>query len=111
MIERIRTIVAGRGFRKLFWSLLSRGSSTILSFALLFAASHALETDEYGLYIFLFSVGSSLGLICVFGQQVLLVKHFRLQNHEPGRTNQGILFYNSLWLLLGCGGQLLAQEG
>uniref|UniRef100_UPI003BA9ACD7 lipopolysaccharide biosynthesis protein n=1 Tax=Stappia sp. TaxID=1870903 RepID=UPI003BA9ACD7 len=108
MIERIRTIVAGRGFRKLFWSLLSRGSSTILSFALLFAASHALETDEYGLYIFLFSVGSSLGLICVFGQQVLLVKHFRLQNHEPGRTNQGILFYNSLWLLLGCGGQLLA---
>ena len=45
MIERIRTIVAGRGFRKLFWSLLSRGSSTILSFALLFAASHA--SDKY----------------------------------------------------------------
>jgi O-antigen/teichoic acid export membrane protein len=108
MIQRIRTIVAGRGFRKLFWSLLSRGSSTILSFALLFSASHALDTDEYGLYIFLFSVGSSLGLIAVFGQHVLLMKHFRFDGHEPGRTNQGILHYNAVWLMIGCGGQLVA---
>lgn len=111
MIARIRTVVAGKGFQKLFWSLVSRGSSTVLSFALLFAASHVLDTEEYGLYIFLFSVGSSLGLIAVFGQQVLLVKHFRLSTHAKGQTNQSILYYNAVWLAIGCGGQLLAALG
>lgn len=108
MIERIRAIAAGKGFQKIFWSLVSRGSSTVLSFALLFVASHVLDTNEYGLYIFLFSVGSSLGLIAVFGQQVLLVKHFRLATHARGETNQSLLYYNALWLGIGCGGQLLA---
>lgn len=108
MIARMRAIAAGDGFRRLSWSLVSRLASTVLSFAVLLVASHVLETEEYGLYIFLFSVGASLGLIAVFGQQVLLVKHFRLADHAPGETNQALLRYNAFWLAVGCGGQLLA---
>ncbi|WP_186399122.1 lipopolysaccharide biosynthesis protein [Stappia sp. P2PMeth1] len=108
MIGRIRAIIASKGGRKIFWALVSRGSSTVLSFALLLVASRVLDTDEYGLYIFLFSIGSSLGLIAVFGQQVLLMKHFRVAEHVRGETNQPILFYNALWLGVGCGGQVLA---
>ena len=101
--------LAGRGdIKRLFWSLFSRFGSTVLSFAALFAASHALETAEYGLYIFLFSVGTSLGVIFVFGQHVVLVKHFRLKDHARGETNQALFVFNALWLAAGCGGQLVA---
>ncbi|ADZ72335.1 lipopolysaccharide biosynthesis protein [Polymorphum gilvum] len=92
----------------LLWSMGSRFGSTLLSFLVLYAASQSLETAEYGLYIFLFSIGSSLGLIFVFGQHVLLVKHYRLDGHAKGRTNQDILFVNACWLTLGAGALLLA---
>lgn len=108
MIERLHALVLRADARRLFWSLCSRFGSTVLSFAVLFAASHSLQTSEYGLYIFLFSVGTSLGLICTFGQHILLVKHFRLKDHERGKTNQALLRVNAFWLAIGCGGQLLA---
>ncbi|WP_202981252.1 oligosaccharide flippase family protein [Labrenzia sp. CE80] len=93
---------------RLIWSLGSRFGSTVLSFLVLYAASHALSTEEYGLYIFLFSVGSSLGLILVFGQHILLVKHYRVGGHQKGLTNQDVLLANATWLGVGCGLQLAA---
>ncbi|WP_346900483.1 lipopolysaccharide biosynthesis protein [uncultured Roseibium sp.] len=88
-------------------SIGSRLGSTLLSFLVLYAASHSMDTEQYGLYIFLFSVGNSLGLIFVLGQPVLLVKHYRLDGHTKGKTNQGILYTNALWLTLGIGSLLL----
>ncbi|WP_417688216.1 lipopolysaccharide biosynthesis protein [Roseibium sp.] len=92
------------------WSMGSRFGSTVLSFLVLYAASHSLPTAEYGLYIFLFSVGSSLGLIFVFGQHVLLVKHYRLDGHARGETNQGILLANASWLAFGSAVLVLAAS-
>ncbi|WP_051241693.1 lipopolysaccharide biosynthesis protein [Stappia stellulata] len=107
-MKRLLALAARGNIKRLFWSLFSRFGSTVLSFAALFGASHALDTAEYGLYIFLFSVGTSLGLIFVLGQPVLLVKHFRLKDHVPGETNQALLRVNALWLGFGIGIQLLA---
>jgi O-antigen/teichoic acid export membrane protein len=107
-MKRILAYAARGNIKRLFWSLFSRFGSTVLSFAALFGASHALDTAEYGLYIFLFSVGTSLGLIFVLGQPVLLVKHFRLKAHVPGESNQAIFFVNAIWLAFGTGLQLLA---
>ncbi|MTI43836.1 O-antigen/teichoic acid export membrane protein [Roseibium hamelinense] len=83
-------------------SLGSRLGSTVLSFLVLYVASHVLSTEEYGLYIFLFSVGNALGLILVFGQHILLVKHYRLAGHQRGVTNQALLRMNAKLLGTGC---------
>jgi O-antigen/teichoic acid export membrane protein len=81
----------------------SRFSSTLLSFLVLLTASHFLSTQEYGLYVFLFSIGSALGLIAVLGQQILVVKHYQ-RNQEVGhRLNQALVGVNARWLALGCG--------
>lgn len=77
----------------------SRFGSTILSFAVLFVASKLLPTLEYGLYIFLFSVGSALGLMAVFGQQILVVKHYRRDGDNS--VNAELVRVNIGWLLLG----------
>jgi O-antigen/teichoic acid export membrane protein len=81
----------------------SRFSSTLLSFLVLLTASHFLSTQEYGLYVFLFSIGSALGLIAVLGQQILVVK--RYQHHEGSShwLNQALVGVNARWLALGCG--------
>jgi len=79
----------------------SRFGSTVLSFAVLFVASRLLPTFEYGLYIFLFSVGSALGLIAVFGQQILVVKHYRSTRIERDSTNEELIRVNMNWLSLG----------
>lgn len=110
-MTRVRALIKGKNFKRLSWSLGSRLGSTVLSFVVLFAASRSLETADYGLYIFLFSVGTSLGLIFTFGQHVLLVKHFRVQDHRRGKTNQRLLRVNALWLGAGCGLQLIAALG
>jgi O-antigen/teichoic acid export membrane protein len=80
----------------------SRFSSTLLSFLVLLAASHFLPTSEYGLYVFLFSIGSALGLIAVLGQQILVVKHYRRAEASGHPLNQALLGVNARWLALGC---------
>ncbi len=80
----------------------SRFSSTLLSFLVLLAASHFLPTQEYGLYVFLFSIGSALGLIAVLGQQILVVKHYRRTEASGHPLNQALLGVNARWLALGC---------
>lgn len=80
----------------------SRFSSTLLSFFVLLVASHFLPTQEYGLYVFLFSIGSALGLIAVLGQQILVVKHYRRTEPTGHPLNQALLGVNARWLALGC---------
>jgi O-antigen/teichoic acid export membrane protein len=94
----------------------SRFGSTILSFTVLFVASKLLPTLEYGLYIFLFSVGSALGLIAVFGQQILVVKHYRRARVDGDTTNDDLIRVNVNWLALGtillsCGAVILWLVG
>jgi O-antigen/teichoic acid export membrane protein len=57
----------------------------------LLVASHFLPTQEYGLYIFLFSIGSALGLIAVLGQQILVVKHYRRTEATSHPLNQALV--------------------
>lgn len=80
----------------------SRFSSTLLSFFVLLVASHFLPTQEYGLYVFLFSIGSALGLIAVLGQQILVVKHYRRAEPTGHPLNQALVGVNARWLALGC---------
>jgi len=80
----------------------SRFSSTLLSFFVLLVASHFLPTQEYGLYVFLFSIGSALGLIAVLGQQILVVKHYRRTEANAHPFNQALVGVNARWLALGC---------
>lgn len=89
--------------RRFLSAFSSRFSSTLLSFLVLLTASHFLSTQEYGLYVFLFSIGSALGLIAVLGQQILVVKRYQ-RNEEAGhRLNQALVGVNARWLALGCG--------
>ncbi|PZU89725.1 MAG: polysaccharide biosynthesis associate [Chelatococcus sp.] len=85
----------------------SRFSSTLLSFLVLLTASHFLPTQEYGLYVFLFSIGSALGLIAVLGQQILVVKHYQRAEAAGHPFNQALIGVNTRWLALG-GFSLLA---
>ncbi len=81
----------------------SRFSSTLLSFLVLLTASHFLSTQEYGLYVFLFSIGSALGLIAVLGQSILVVKRYQRNEKAGHRLNQALVGVNARWLSLGCG--------
>ena len=84
----------------------SRFSSTILSFLVLVAVSHRLPVEEYGLYVFLFSIGSAAGLIAVLGQQILVVKHYGRDAPTGDPTNRALLRTNAGWLAFGCGALL-----
>ena len=86
----------------------SRFGSTFLSFLVLLVASKLLTIDEYGLYVFLFSIGSALGLIAALGQQILVVKHYRRDAPADDPVNAALLRINTLWLALGCGVLLVA---
>src|SRR5580704_11873617 len=79
----------------------ARFGSTVLSFLVLFVASRLLPALQYGLYVFLFSVGSALGLIAVFGQQILIVKHYRRTPSGSHSANQALIRVNRNWMLLG----------
>lgn len=81
----------------------SRFGSTLLSFLVLLVASRLLPTEEYGLYVFLFSIGSALGLIAVLGQQILVVKHYRRDGGVDDPVNRALIQVNARWLTLGCG--------
>lgn len=95
--------------KEFVWSFFSRMASPVLSFAVLLMASRVLSIEEYGLYNFLFSVGSSLGLILVLGQNVLLLKHFR-SNDGPDHAalNRNLLFMNMKWIASGIAVMLVA---
>ncbi|WP_293795390.1 lipopolysaccharide biosynthesis protein [uncultured Bosea sp.] len=98
LLRLMRTETAGRFIP----AFSSRFSSTILSFFVLLTASHFLPTQEYGLYVFLFSIGSGLGLIAVLGQQILVVKHYQRTEPTSNPQNQALIDVNARWLALGC---------
>lgn len=102
MIALIRSprFLEARRFASAFTS---RFGSTFLSFLVLLAASRLLPTEEYGLYVFLFSIGSALGLIAVLGQQILVVKHYRREAGPSDPLNRALIQVNARWLCLGCG--------
>lgn len=79
----------------------ARFGSTLLSFLVLYVASRLLPALEYGLYVFLFSVGTALGLIAVFGQQILIVKHYRRTQSGSNSGNHALIRVNRNWMLLG----------
>ncbi len=109
LIDRLKERVGGRpGAGRFASAFSSRLGSAVLSFIVLLVASHALPTHEYGLYVFLFSLGSALGLIFVLGQQILVVKHYRSGVGLDHEGNKALLRVNALWLLLGVGGLTLA---
>ncbi len=89
----------------------SRFGSTFLSFLVMLVASRLLSTHEYGLYVFLFSIGSALGLIAVLGQQILVVKHYRRDAGVDDSLNRTLLRVNAEWLMGGCGALSLAAAG
>lgn len=89
--------------RRFVSAFVSRFGSTFLSFLVLLVASRLLRIDEYGLYVFLFSIGSALGLIAALGQQILVLKHYRRDAPEDDAGNRALLRVNALWLGLGCG--------
>jgi O-antigen/teichoic acid export membrane protein len=95
--------------KEFIWSFMSRIASPVLSFAVLLMASRVLSIEEYGLYNFLFSVGSSLGLVLVLGQNVLLIKHFRSNDDAAfADQNRSLLFMNMAWISTGIGVILVA---
>ena len=100
MIKTLANL-SGLNIGQLALSFGSRISSTLLSFCLLWIASQALPTNEYGLYVFLFTVGSLVGLTMPLGQQILIIKHFHADDHERGQTNQHILHTNAVWMCIG----------
>ena len=80
-------------------AFVSRFASSILGFATLLVASRLLTTYEYGVYVFLFSVGSALGAAAVLGQQNLVLKHYR-PGEGAGAGNADLVRYNLGWLTL-----------
>jgi O-antigen/teichoic acid export membrane protein len=101
MIARLFSSEQRRKLARFATAFASRFGSTLLSFIVLYVASRLLPTLEYGLYVFLFSVGSALGFIAVFGQQILIVKHYRRSQPGSDSTNRGLIRVNLHWLLLG----------
>lgn len=106
ILDRLRNRPGAGRFASAFSSRLG---SAVLSFLVLLVASHALSTQEYGLYVFLFSIGSALGLIFVLGQQILVVKHYRSGIGLDHQGNKALLRVNALWLILGVGTLIAAS--
>jgi O-antigen/teichoic acid export membrane protein len=105
-MKALRQILSRVNLKEFLWSLVSRLASPVLSFSVLLMASRMLTIEEYGLYNFLFSVGSSLGLVLVLGQNVLLLKHYRNTGKpEDAPGNAALLRMNAVWLA--CGGLFL----
>ncbi|WP_162559719.1 lipopolysaccharide biosynthesis protein [Methylobacterium radiodurans] len=96
-------------------AFLTRFGSAILGFVTLLTASRLLSTYEYGVYVFLFSIGSGLGLVAVLGQHNLLLKHYRMEGTAAG-ANGVLVRHNLVWLgralalLLGVGAVVVVAE-
>ncbi|NBN79401.1 lipopolysaccharide biosynthesis protein [Microvirga tunisiensis] len=103
-----RQLLAKVDLKEFVWSFFSRIASPLLSFAVLLMASRTLSIEEYGLYNFLFSVGSSVGLVLVLGQNVLLMKHFRTSpDTAEEEANRTLLAMNFRWIASGIAVALL----
>ena len=90
--------IAGRiDVRRLMLTLVSRGLSTIFSFALIFSLARVLSAEEYGLYAMLFSIGSALGLVLTSGQATLIVKHFNREDPPGDNINRQLISHNVVW--------------
>ncbi|WP_020180166.1 lipopolysaccharide biosynthesis protein [Methylopila sp. M107] len=98
-------------WRRFAFAFTSRFGSTFLSFLVMLVASRLLSTHEYGLYVFLFSIGSALGLIAVLGQQILVVKHYRRDADGDDQVNRALIRLNAEWLMAGCGVLSLCAAG
>ncbi len=96
-------------------AFVARFASAILGFLTLLTASRLLGTYEYGVYVFLFAIGSGLGLVAVLGQHNLLLKHYRMDG-ASGPANGLLVRHNVVWLglalavLLGTGAVLVVAE-
>jgi O-antigen/teichoic acid export membrane protein len=96
-------------------AFVARFASAILGFLTLLTASRLLSTYEYGTYVFLFSIGSGLGLVAVLGQQNLVLKHYRMDGMSAA-ANGVLVRHNLVWLglamalLLGSGAVLVVAE-
>ncbi len=94
LVARLRRSARSQQFASAF---VARIASAVLGFVMLLVASRVLTTYEYGVYVFLFSLGSGLGLIAAFGQQNLVLKHYRAQDGVTPH-NDGLVRYNLGWL-------------
>lgn len=96
-------------------AFVTRFGSAVLGFLTLLAASRLLSTYEYGVYVFLFSIGSGIGLVAVLGQHNLLLKHYRMDGGSAA-ANGVLVRHNIVWLglalalLLGTGSVLILAE-
>ncbi len=66
LVARLRRSARSQQFASAF---VARIASAVLGFVMLLVASHVLTTYEYGVYVFLFSLGSGLGLIAAFASR------------------------------------------
>jgi len=96
--------VAGRiDVRRLFLTLVSRGLSTVFSFALIISLARVLPAAEYGLYALLFSIASALGLVLTSGQTTLVVKHLHREDLPGDLNNQRLVARNTKWQAIAVG--------
>ncbi|BAQ49792.1 MULTISPECIES: lipopolysaccharide biosynthesis protein [Methylobacterium] len=94
LVARLRRSGRSQQFASAF---VARIASAVLGFVMLLVASRLLTTYEYGVYVFLFTLGSGLGLIAALGQQNLVIKHYRAQG-GVGPHNDALVRYNLGWL-------------
>ncbi|TNC15795.1 lipopolysaccharide biosynthesis protein [Methylobacterium terricola] len=94
LVARLRRSGRSQQFASAF---VARIASAVLGFVMLLVASRLLTTYEYGVYVFLFTLGSGLGLIAALGQQNLVLKHYRAQDGVTPH-NDALVRYNLGWL-------------
>ncbi|AWN46474.1 polysaccharide biosynthesis associate [Methylobacterium terrae] len=94
LVARLRRSARSQQFASAF---VARIASAVLGFVLLLVASRLLTTYEYGVYVFLFSLGSGLGLIAALGQHNLVLKHYRVRDGVKPE-NDALVRYNLGWL-------------
>ncbi|MBL6431482.1 MAG: hypothetical protein HPM95_21355 [Alphaproteobacteria bacterium] len=70
-----------------------------------------LTLPDYGLYVFLFSVGSALGLFIGLGRPMLLIKHFRAAQTSAGAHNRSLLRASLYWVGIASAAILLLGGG
>lgn len=110
-MKALRRLAGSEQARRLTEILFSRGLSTVSSFVLLFVASRVLTLPDYGLYVFLFSVGSALGLFIGLGRPMLLIKHFRAAQTSAGAHNRSLLRASLYWIGIASTAILLLGAG
>ncbi|MEO0636091.1 MAG: hypothetical protein AAFY73_05530 [Pseudomonadota bacterium] len=82
-------------------TLVSRGLSTVLSFALLLVVARLLSVEAYGEYAFLLSCVMGVGVLATLGQTVVLVKYFDEDMASSEGVNPALLQRASRYMVLG----------